>query len=128
MAQGLLLDIGAGTLTVYVNGARKGDMVQPDMLVPPPPGIRVGTLEPPLRWAVDLEHASVEIGGPLPPPLEADSADDDEASSGDEEDDESDEDSDEGGSPDESSGESSDESSEESDDDQEEEEDSTCQA
>eukprot|EP01045_Picozoa_sp_COSAG04_P052629 COSAG04_NODE_22532_length_353_cov_1.007874_2_plen_37_part_01 len=37
MAQGLLLDIGAGTLTVYVNGARKGDMVQPDMLVPPPP-------------------------------------------------------------------------------------------
>ena len=71
MAQGLLLDIGAGTLTVYVNGARKGDMVQPDMLVPPPPGIRVRTPEPPLRWAVGLEHASVEIGGPLPPPLEA---------------------------------------------------------
>ena len=128
--QGLLLDIGAGTLTVYVNGARMGDMVQPDMMVPPHPGHRVRTLEPPLRWAVDLEHASVEIGGPLPPPLEADSSgaeqpdssDDDEASSGDEEDDESDEDSDEG------AGESSDESAEESDDDQEEEQDSTRQA
>ena len=31
VAQGMLLDLDAATLTVWVNGERKGVMVQPDM-------------------------------------------------------------------------------------------------
>ena len=58
----MLLDLDAATLTVYVNGERKGVMVRPGMMV------SRGRLEGPLRWAVDLTAASVTIAGPLPPP------------------------------------------------------------
>ena len=64
--QGLLLDLDAATLTVYVNGERKGVMVRPGMT--DWGGQPVGRLEGPLRWAVDLAGASVAIAGPLPPP------------------------------------------------------------
>ena len=64
--QGLLLDLDAATLTVWVNGERKGVMVGPGMTNDD--GEPVGRLEGPLRWAVDLLGASVVIGGPLPPP------------------------------------------------------------
>ena len=68
MLQGLLLDCDAATLTVWVNGERKGVMVRPgttDELGEPVP-----RLEGPLRWAVDLRSgaSSVAIEGPLPPP------------------------------------------------------------
>ena len=66
MVQGLLLDLDAATLTVWVNGERKGVMARPgmtDMYARP-----VARLEGPLRWAVDLDAASVAIAGPLPPP------------------------------------------------------------
>ena len=60
---GLLLDLDAESLTVYVNGVRQGVLVQP------------GVTEDvfafsclPLRWAVELQFASVRIDGPLPPP------------------------------------------------------------
>ena len=75
MAQGLLLDLDAATLTVWVNGERKGVMVRPGMA--DDHGRPVGRLEGPLRWAVDLldlqspdldSNASVAIAGPLPPP------------------------------------------------------------
>ena len=67
MAQGLLLDLDAATLTVWVNGERKGVMARPDMTSIN--GEPVARLEGPLRWAVDLfDGASVAIGGPLPPP------------------------------------------------------------
>ena len=60
--QGMLLDCDAATLTVWVNGERKGVMARPGMR-------RVGRLEGPLRWAVGLgRNASVAIAGPLPPP------------------------------------------------------------
>ena len=67
VVQGLLLDLDAATLTVWVNGERKGVMARPgmsdDWSEP------VGRLEGPLRWAVDLYGgASVAIAGPLPPP------------------------------------------------------------
>ena len=64
--QGLLLDLDAATLTVWVNGERKGVMVRPgmtDMM-----GELVGRLEGPLRWAADLLNTSVAIAGPSPPP------------------------------------------------------------
>ena len=60
----MLLDCDAATLTVWVNGRRKGVMAQPgmtddDLRLP------VGRLETPLRWAVCLAgSASVAIGGP----------------------------------------------------------------
>ena len=64
--QGMLLDCDAATLTVYVNGERKGDMVRPGMANDKRD---VGRLEGPLRWAVDLSGgASVQVEGPLPPP------------------------------------------------------------
>ena len=66
MVQGLLLDCDAATLTVWVNGERKGVMVRPDMTNVD--GQPVGRLEGPLRWAVDVESSSVAIAGPLPPP------------------------------------------------------------
>ena len=66
-AQGLLLDLDAATLTVWVNGERKGVMVSPGMT--DRDGEPVGRLEGPLRWAVDLCYgSSVAISGPLPPP------------------------------------------------------------
>ena len=64
--QGLLLDCEAATLTVWVNGERKGVMVRPGMTGSA--GQPVGRLEGPLRWAVDLSNTSVAIAGPLPPP------------------------------------------------------------
>ena len=67
MAQGLLLDCDAATLTVWVNGERKGVMVRPGMT--DEDGQPVARLEGPLRWAVDV-HAgvSVAVAGPLSPP------------------------------------------------------------
>ena len=72
MVQGLLLDLDAATLTVWVNGERKGVMARPGMTNRD--GDPVGRLEGPLRWAVDLamdvgRTASVAIAGPLPPPV-----------------------------------------------------------
>ena len=64
--QGLLLDCDAATLTVWVNGERKGVMVHPGMT--DEHGQPVGRLEGPLRWAVDLLDSSMAIEGPLPPP------------------------------------------------------------
>ena len=65
MLQGLLLDLDAATLTVWVNGERKGVMARPGMTDEEQP---VPRLEGPLRWAaVDLEGV-VKIDGPLPPP------------------------------------------------------------
>ena len=66
MVQGLLLDLEAATLTVWVNGERKGVMARPGMT--DELGQPVARLEGPLRWAVDLSDASVAIAGPLPPP------------------------------------------------------------
>ena len=66
MVQGLLLDLDAATLTVWVNGERKGVMARPGMT--DSGGQPVGRLEGPLRWAVDVCSASVAIAGPLPPP------------------------------------------------------------
>ena len=67
VAQGLLLDCDAATLTVWVNGERKGVMVRPGMT--DEDGEPVGRLEGALRWAVDLQgECSIAIAGPLPPP------------------------------------------------------------
>ena len=67
MAQGLLLDCDAATLTVWVNGERKGVMARPGMT--DNSGRPVGRLEGPLRWAVDVAGTtSVAIEGPLPLP------------------------------------------------------------
>ena len=67
MAQGLLLDLDAAALTVYVNGERKGVMVRPGMT--DEDDEPVGRLEGPLRWAIDVRSgSSVAIAGPLPPP------------------------------------------------------------
>jgi len=83
--QGLLLDLDATTLTVYVNGEWKGVMVRPGMMVylsddsdeddseddSDDRQHPVARLEGPLRWAVDVGSAtrhgpqSVAIGGPL---------------------------------------------------------------
>ena len=62
----MLLDCGAATLTVWVNGQRKGVAVRPG--VTDLQGEPVARLEGPLRWAVDLVNTSVAIAGPLPPP------------------------------------------------------------
>ena len=74
MVQGLLLDLDAATLTVWVNGERKGVAVRPGMTAYDMRhdigGEPVARLEGPLRWAVDLgRSASVAIGGPLPLPV-----------------------------------------------------------
>ena len=66
MRQGLLLDCDAATLTVWVNGERKGVMVRPGMTNNNAQPVR--RLEGPLRWAADLYGASVAIAGPLPHP------------------------------------------------------------
>ena len=63
----MLLDLDAATLTVWVNGERKGVMARPGMTNRD--GQPVRRLVGPLRWAVDLsDNASVEIAGPLPLP------------------------------------------------------------
>ena len=68
--QGMLLDLDAATLTVYVNGERKGAMVRPGMTNQH--GEPVARLEGPLRWAVDVsEGVAVAIDGPLPLPESA---------------------------------------------------------
>ena len=66
VAQGLLLDLDAATLAVFVNGERKGVVARPGMTNDE--GEPVGRLEGPLRWAVDLSNTSVAIAGPLPLP------------------------------------------------------------
>ncbi len=69
VVQGLLLDLDAATLTVWVNGERKGVMVRPGTTNNL--GEPVARLEGPLRWAVDVrDGASVAIAGPLPPPAQ----------------------------------------------------------
>ena len=71
MAQGLLLDLDAATMTVWVNGERKGVMVRPGMTVDSEDdshGEPVARLDGPLRWAVDIYRAAVSIAGPLPMP------------------------------------------------------------
>jgi len=66
---GLLLDLGQRTLSVYLNGARRGVMVAPGMK---DRGGAVAPLAGPLRWAVDVgAGASVRIErrpapGPVP--------------------------------------------------------------
>ena len=64
--QGLLLDLDAATLTVWVNGERKGVAVRPGMTNLD--GEPVGRLEGPLRWGIDVAASSVAIAGPMPPP------------------------------------------------------------
>ncbi len=72
--QGLLLDLDAATLTVWVNGERRGVMARPGMTNWN--GTPVARLEGPLRWAVALARTtSVAIEGPLPPPEEELAAD-----------------------------------------------------
>ena len=71
VAQGMLLDLDAATLTVWVNGERKGVMVRPGMT--DRDGQPVARLEGPLRWVAELyrhhdSDASVAIAGPLPLP------------------------------------------------------------
>ena len=67
---GLLLDLGQRTLSVYLNGARRGVMVAPGMKNGD--GRAVASLAGPLRWAVDVfGRASVRIErrpapGPVP--------------------------------------------------------------
>ena len=65
--QGLLLDLDAATLTVWVNGVRRGVMVCPGM-TSTYGGRPVARLEGPLCWVVDMHDSSVAIAGPLPPP------------------------------------------------------------
>ena len=65
--QGLVLDVGAGTLAVYANGRRLGTLVQPGMTNKK--GEPVAPLRPPLRWAVQMSgSAEVAIDGPQPLP------------------------------------------------------------
>ena len=56
VVQGMLLDCDAATLTVWVNGERKGVMVRPGMT--DNNGELVGRLEGPLRWVVDVQTSS----------------------------------------------------------------------
>ena len=62
----MLLDLDAATLTVWVNGERKGVMVRPGMHTSG--GQPVRRLEGPLRWAVDMKNATLAAEGPSPPP------------------------------------------------------------
>eukprot|EP01046_Picozoa_sp_COSAG06_P038248 COSAG06_NODE_4397_length_4298_cov_111.854727_5_plen_237_part_00 len=65
---GLLLDVGQRTLSVYLNGARRGVMVAPGMKNNM--GYAVAPLAGPLRWAVDVEYgASVRIAAAMLPLL-----------------------------------------------------------
>ncbi len=63
----MLLDLDAATLTVWINGERKGVMARPGMT--DSYGQPVPRLEGPLRWTVDLDDGtSVAIAGPVPLP------------------------------------------------------------
>ena len=62
----MLLDCEATTLTVWVNGERKGVMVRPGMT--DRFGGPIARLEGPLRWVADLSHGEVAMAGPLPAP------------------------------------------------------------
>ena len=65
--QGLVLDVGVGTLVVYANGRRLGSMVQPGMTNSR--GEPVAPLRPPLRWAVQVAYGNeVAIDSPQPVP------------------------------------------------------------
>ena len=67
---GLLLDLGQRTLSVYLNGARRGVMVAPGMKNMS--GEALASLAGPLRWAVDVDNgASVRIERKPPPPSPA---------------------------------------------------------
>ena len=66
----MLLDCDAATLTVWVNGERKGFMVRPGQKFRSL--ARVNRLDGPLRWVVGLAGAaSVAIASPLPAPAVA---------------------------------------------------------
>eukprot|EP01046_Picozoa_sp_COSAG06_P017298 COSAG06_NODE_1170_length_10435_cov_88.692337_5_plen_222_part_00 len=56
---GLLLDLGQRTLSVYLNGARRGVMVAPGM--ENRRGGAVASLADPLRWAVDVADGSASV-------------------------------------------------------------------
>ena len=64
VAQGMLLDLDAATLTLWINGERKGVMARPGMT--DDRGQPVRRLEGPLRWAVDLDGAVKIERQPLP--------------------------------------------------------------
>ena len=68
----MLLDCDAATLTVYVNGERKGVMVRPGMTYGSPArgqGHPMPRLDGPLRWVTGMYGGtSVAITGPLPAP------------------------------------------------------------
>eukprot|EP01046_Picozoa_sp_COSAG06_P017738 COSAG06_NODE_1213_length_10240_cov_645.253525_11_plen_320_part_00 len=67
---GLLLDLGQRTLSVYLNGARRGVMVAPGMKNDD--GEAVASLAGPLRWAVTVGGGgSVRIERKPPPPSPA---------------------------------------------------------
>ena len=67
---GLLLDLGQRTLSVYLNGARRGVMVAPGMK--DYYGSAVAPLAGPLRWAVGVDcGASLRIERKPPPPSPA---------------------------------------------------------
>ena len=68
VAQGLLLDCDAATLTLWVNGEQKGVMVRPGTSSRYPWGPAAARLEGPLRWVVDLSNTTVAVDGPLPLP------------------------------------------------------------
>ena len=69
----MLLDCDAATLTVWINGERKGVMVRPGMTDRPTQwGQPIRRLEGPLRWAVDMYSGvlvSIDAGG-LPEELQ----------------------------------------------------------
>ena len=67
---GLLLNLGQRTLSVYLNGARRGVMVAPGMK--DDDGGAVAPLAGPLQWVVDVGFgASVRIERKAPPPSPA---------------------------------------------------------
>jgi hypothetical protein len=68
---GLLLDLGRHTLSVYLNGSRRGVMVAPGMKNRG--GGAERELSAPLRWVVDVGHGAsvrIERGQAPPPPTE----------------------------------------------------------
>jgi hypothetical protein len=58
---GLLLDLGQRTLSVYLNGARRGVMVAPGMKNER--GEAVAPLAGPLRWVVDVQYGWASSAG-----------------------------------------------------------------
>ena len=73
---GLLLDLGQRTLSLYLNGARRGVMVAPGMKITDVTAVlqffgsgqAVASLAGPLRWAVEVGRcASVRIERKPPP-------------------------------------------------------------